>query len=540
MAAGSFQVGQRFSLEDRRYRLSRSLEDDTWQFEEIASGRIFEKKQAELLTLWGQGKLAFASEARSFVQATKVETSALNSAFEDAYRQSYSEESWKQAQGRLAFVSRLESVPMTKAIVQPIVRDIWEDKSIWKDGAIFHRAPCFATVAVWVRDYRLSGGDIRSLVCRDHAKGSRESLLGSIVEEIADDAIETIYMTPERQTIQEVREHARGLIAKRNLGRLASEKIPTPSFAYFKRKIGQIAPYDKWRARYGQRIADIKFRAAGQGVPECKPLARACMDHCRLDVVVLDDESGLPLGRPWLTLILDEATRYVLGYYIGFEEPSNVSVARALRHAFMPKEELLAAYPQIKCGWDAWGAMRIVVVDNGLEFHGTVIRSGVGRFGTDVQFCPRKKPWFKGKIERFFGTVNTGLLCGLPGKTFCNILEKEDYNPAKNAVIRLSTLKEIVLTWIVDIYHQKNHRGIGQSPAAAWTQGIQTVDRWLPESSLSVESAFREGLKNSSAWLNSQCRCISGQRTDRWKSGNRWFFALCDRFSAFREPFPPV
>jgi putative transposase len=489
MAVGSFEVGQRFELESKRCRLSRALDEGFWQYEEISSGRIHEKSQTELLTQWTKGTLIFAGDGPEV--KTAISCKAFDQACVDAFRQSYSEQAWKLAQGRLVFVERLRFVPVTREVMQPIVLEIWDDKSLWKGGRPFMDAPSFATVASWIRNYRRAGEDVRALINRDHAKGRRELELDPIVDQIIDDAIDEIYMTLERQDIEKVRAHACGLIAKRNIGRLPSAQLTKPSYALLKRKIYEISPYERWCARYGKRIADIKFRASGQVRLTETPMARASMDHTRLDVMVVDDKTGLPLGRPWLTLLLDEATRYVLGYYIGFEEPSSVSVTRAIRCALMPKTNLLLAYPDIKSQWDAWGVLREIIVDNGLEFHGEVIRAGAGRFGITIQFTPRKKPWFKGKIERYFGTLGTDLLSTIPGKTFSSVLEKNDYDPSKHAVLRLSTLREIICTWIVDVYHNKPHHGLEKAtPAQAWAQTISGVDRWLPESSLQVESAF--------------------------------------------------
>jgi len=489
MAVGSFEVGQRFELENRRCRLSRALDEGLWQFEEISSGRIFEKSQTELLARWSKGALVFAGDGPDV--KTTINCKAFDQACVDAFRQSYSEQAWKLAQGRLIFVERLRFVPITRDVMRPIVLEIWSDKTLWKGGRPFTEPPSFATVASWIRNYRRAGEDIRALISRDHAKGRRELELDPIVDQIIDDAIEEIYMTLERQDVEKVRAHACGLIAKRNVGRLPSTQLTKPSYSLIKRRIYAISPYERWCARYGKRIADIKFRASGQVKLTETPMARASMDHCRLDVMAVDDETGLPLGRPWLTLLLDEATRYVLGFYIGFEEPSNVSVSNAIRCALMPKTDLLMAYPAIESTWDAWGVLREIIVDNGLEFHGEVIRAGAGRFGITIQFTPRKKPWYKGKIERYFGTLNTDLLSTIPGKTFSTVLEKQDYDPSKHAVLRLSTLREIICTWIVDVYHNRPHHGLEKAtPAQVWKQAIVGVDRWLPESSLQVESAF--------------------------------------------------
>lgn len=515
MAAGSLVVGQRFVQGESTCRLVRNYGNGRWAVEDLTLGRLGEQTSAELLAKWTKGELTFSDVTAPAVASRRVESAAMKDAIDESFRQSYSDTLWQRARAKLAFVTRLEKLPMTASVLTPIIQEIWASKTLWKTRPGLPSPPHFTTVASWVREYRASDRDIRSLLDRHHAKGNSGTRLPVAVGQIADDVIESLYMTPERPTIKETTAEIRGRIARLNVGRLPSEKLDAPSIAYVKRRLAEISEYDKYRARYGLRAADIKFRAAGIGVITEKPLDRVCMDHSRMDLVVVDDGTGLPLGRPWLTLVIDEHSRYVIGYYIGFEEPSGVSVARALRNALMPKATMLEKYPKVKSDWDAWGTgeITILVVDNGLEFHGDTIEEGAGRFGMIVQFCPRRKPWFKGKVERFFGTLNTGLLNGIPGKTFHNIMERGDYDPAKHAVVGLETLREIVLTWIVDVYHQTVHRGLGGVPAQVWRSGIQAAGRWLPPSSLSVDSAFsrvetrrltHKGIEHDCLFYNSQ------------------------------------
>lgn len=40
------------------------------------------------------------------------------------------------------------------------------------------------------------------------------------------------------------------------------------------------------------------------------------IDHCQLDLLVVDDTGQKVLGRPWLTLVLDTYSRAVMGYYL--------------------------------------------------------------------------------------------------------------------------------------------------------------------------------------------------------------------------------
>lgn len=483
MAAGSLQVGQRFTIDRVPYRLARRVEPHLWVVEDLGTGRFHEETASNLLEKWSAGNLRFNDVGER--------KPAVDKCFEDAYRQSYPASLWKRAQEKLRYIRGLAGAPITEGILRPRIEEIWKKTKAAKDGAVFSKPPHFTSVALWISAYRNAGNDIRALIDKHRQKGNREPKKDPAIEETAHDLIENVYLTPERPSISDVLKELRGRIAKINQGRLPSEKLPLPGFAYLKRKIAQIPPYERDVARYGKRVADIKYRAAGLGPIAEKPLARACIDHCRLDLMVVDEEAGLPLGRPWLTLILDECTRCALGFYLGFEEPSVVSVARAIRHAIMPKTELLAACPDIVNDWDVWGIFEVLVADNGMELHAKHIEQGAGRFGIQLQFCPRRKPWYKGKLERFFLTMNTGLLGSIPGKTFSSIINRGDYNPEKHAVVGLSTIRKLIPMWLVDVYHQAPHRGLGgDSPARLWNELIEDVDRWLPASSLVIESAF--------------------------------------------------
>ena len=63
------------------------------------------------------------------------------------------------------------------------------------------------------------------------------------------------------------------------------------------------------------------------------PLDLYQVDHTKVDVIVVDEYERRPLGRPWLTLVLDVASRMIAGYYLTFDPPCSTSVALALSHA---------------------------------------------------------------------------------------------------------------------------------------------------------------------------------------------------------------
>lgn len=488
MAAGAFCVGQRLRLGDEACRVMRDLGDGKLILEALQSGRLQERSVPELLQAWQAQDLIFEGPS----QRIEIST-ASKQAYEDAFRQAYSKEAQAEAKAKLVYVTRLESIPRTASIMTPIIEEIWNDRKLWKGAQPLSSPPHFTTVARWIRIYGKAGRDIRALVDRDANKGTGSDRIHPVVRQMVDDTLELQYLTLERPGLAEIWRQLKGQVAMRNATRNPSELLKRPSYGYLKRRVQKLNPYDVCRARYGQRVADIKFRTAGRGVLTQHPLARACMDHTQMDLFVIDEATCLPLGRPWLTLIIDEHSRYVLGYYIGFEPPSSVSMTRALRHAIAPK----VLDPEVQNDWDAWGVMELLIVDQALEFHGGILEHGAGRYGINVEYCPRKKPWYKGKIERYFGTLNTGLLASLQGKTFSSIDLRGDYDPAKHAVVTMETLRRIIQIWIVDVYHQDMHRTLGMSPQQAWADGLEhggdsesPVDRYLPPSSIEVDSAF--------------------------------------------------
>jgi putative transposase len=84
--------------------------------------------------------------------------------------------------------------------------------------------------------------------------------------------------------------------------------------------------------------------------------------------------------------------------------------------------------------------------------------------------------------------MNRAVAHGIPGTTFSNIFEKDDYDPAKHAVITFSTLKWMIRKWIVDVYHQQPHRALQTTPAKMWTSSIRPEHIPHPDESAQLDA----------------------------------------------------
>ncbi|AZS51495.1 hypothetical protein DM558_12265 [Entomomonas moraniae] len=101
-------------------------------------------------------------------------------------------------------------------------------------------------------------------------------------------------------------------------------------------------------ARYGRKNADYYFRSVGKGITAKHILERVEVDHTPLDIMVVNEETGIVEGRPYLTCLLDVKSRMPLDMEIGFEPPSVLSVMKALKQAIWFKDWINEAYPTIK------------------------------------------------------------------------------------------------------------------------------------------------------------------------------------------------
>lgn len=467
MGISCFQQHVHVKICGKKHILLRKVSEDLWQLEEVKTKRIIEHTDEQLRSIYANGQLIFYTERLPTVRSDDSDLGVVHREITD--------EQFEKAKNRRVYALAVWDLPNTGLAMRPKILAIWEKlKSPIKP-------PHWTTVFRWKARFQNAGKDIHSLVDEDGKRGNRTPRYQKDVLDIVTNAIDIVYLTRERKTIQDTLDKARYEVRRENKLLPAAMQLQEPTRRFITSVIEAIPAFDRCVARYGQIAAVKRFRAVLAHRTTDAPLDRAEMDHTLLDLLVIDDETGLPLGRPWITACIDDNTRCLLGINIGFEPPSYLSVARCLKHAFLPKVTLRQQYPSIQNNWDAYGAMRELVVDNGNEFHSKSLENACYSLGIEIHYSARKTPWFKGKIERFLGTLNAGIADGNPGSTFGNIFDKDDYDPAKHAVIRLSKLREIAHIWIVDYYHQKPHRSLKLPPAVLWKTRISAEDIPVPD-----------------------------------------------------------
>ncbi|GAB2452012.1 Mu transposase C-terminal domain-containing protein [Nocardia tengchongensis] len=241
-----------------------------------------------------------------------------------------------------------------------------------------------------------------------------------------------------------------------------------PSRSSVARRIGKLDPIKTTTAREGQNAAR-SLRAAGGAAPPVEGLlARVQMDHTPADVIVVDEFHRLPIGRPYVTAAIDEATRCVPGFVVTLEAPSATSVGLCLAHMAIDKRPWLERLG-VEVVWPMSGKPRELFVDNASEFKSEALRRGSEQHGIAVQYRPLGQPHFGGVIERLVGTMMT-MVHELPGTTFSDTRSRRDYDSDAKAVLTLAELQRW-MTLAVACYHGEPHEGLGgRTPAGVWAE----------------------------------------------------------------------
>ncbi|MDJ0899843.1 MAG: Mu transposase C-terminal domain-containing protein [Xenococcus sp. MO_188.B8] len=186
-------------------------------------------------------------------------------------------------------------------------------------------------------------------------------------------------------------------------------------------------------------------------------------DHTLLDIWIFDEKEQ-PV-RPWLTVIIDDYSRAIAGYYISLDAPSALQTALALRQAIWRKNDP---------NWHICGIPEILYTDHGSDFTSQHIEQVCLDLKIRLIFSTVGQPRGRGKIERFFLTVNQLLLSKLSG-----------YAPTGHKTPQpVLTLTELSSEFdrFIGEYNQSNHSETKEAPQKRWS-----AKGFLPQLPESIE-----------------------------------------------------
>lgn len=241
-------------------------------------------------------------------------------------------------------------------------------------------------------------------------------------------------LPPSEKTFRaEIKRRREDVVAKARLGRKAS--YPLTEFQWH---VDQSTP------RHGERPFEIGH-----------------IDHTELDEELVDSRTGANLGRPWLTVLLDAYTRFVLAFFLTFDPPSYRSCMAVIRNCVHRHNRI----------------PKTIVVDQGSDFESLYFEALLARMGTHKKSRPAAKGRFGSVIERFFGVNNQMLIHNLAGNS--QALQRPrsmspSHDPRKLAIWTLPALTEALDDFFGNVYASLIHPALGVSPKDALANGLAT------------------------------------------------------------------
>lgn len=318
------------------------------------------------------------------------------------------------------------------------------------------------TIYRWIEKFSQTQS-VSSLVDSKRTGGEGQSRIAGETEAIVQAIINERYLTKQKLTAKKISVEVE--IKCREAG------LPAPHYDTIRRRIGQISEEQKLTRRQHHSIARNKYKPIDGHFPGADyPLAAVQIDHTPMDIIVVDEVYREPVGKPFITMAIDVYSRMVVGFYISLDPPGALGTGLCLSHAILPKELWLADL-DVQGKWPCYGLMKSLYMDNAAEFRGKMLERACQEYGIEINFRPVATPNYGGHIERLLGTVLREVHA-LPGTTFSNIKDRKYYDSAGKACFTLKELEQWLATYIVSVYHQKLHSGIGMTPFAKYTQGI--------------------------------------------------------------------
>ncbi len=310
-----------------------------------------------------------------------------------------------------------------------------------------------ATIYRWLSKFDNTG--LVSSLLRPPRSDVGQGRLSKEVEDIISIQIQNYYLKMEKPSVLKL---CRRIEQECHL----LDLIPPNKNTIYSR-VGDIKKRELLSKRYGTKHAREKLEPLRGSFPGTDyPNAVVQIDHTKVDVIIVDEQHRLPVGRPFLTLAIDVATKMVTGFLMTLDPPSALSAGLCIAHSVSRKEHWLAKR-DIHAEWPIFGKMAKIHLDNAKEFHGRMLERACAEYGIILEHRPKGQPNYGPHIERAFRTF-MGECQSLPGTTFSNVQQRLDYDSEGRACMTLAELDAWFTVFIVYCYHHRKHSGINNIP----------------------------------------------------------------------------
>lgn len=366
------------------------------------------------------------------------------------------------------------------------MRDYLDGKGRKPQGGGMRNMPAAVnprTLRKWVK--LLKAGGKWALVDQCAGRGNTNSYFTPDENALLMKTVQNFYLDLNRPSIAATVLEVRKTFHKENAARaeagLSAMRIPSRETV---RKI--IRSLDKFTvlvARYGRQEAMKRMKPVGQGLEVSRPFERVEIDECKVDLITIMSKSGLlslftpeelsefglndTAARWWVVFAIDCRTRMIVGMQLT-RNPKTSAALEGLRMVMTPKGAFADAVGALT-PWTQAGKPETLVADNGSAFKSIRLTDSCAVLGVDLLRTIGGAAAMRARVERVIFTGALTLVSRLSGRVFSNVLERGDHPSEERACLTTEDLCFALVRWIVDIYHNTPHEGLGGlTPLQQW------------------------------------------------------------------------
>jgi putative transposase len=242
----------------------------------------------------------------------------------------------------------------------------------------------------------------------------------------------------------------------------------------------EFTQYEIYKRNRGEKAADKKFAQWYPRDRALRPLEVVEFDDKDTRVFLINEQTGLPSGRAYVTAGVDQYSALPLGFSISSKPRDAWSAINTYANAILPKDLTNADYREVKEDVEFFGAIGICIFDNALYFHAksletTIIEGSNSLIGWAKPYTPREKS----VVEDFNGQMVRGIFSELPG--FGGEKGSQDglSHGMETATMSELQFKQCLLKWSYDIYCN-NPRASGETPRQRWHSEMRHCKPRIP------------------------------------------------------------
>lgn len=259
----------------------------------------------------------------------------------------------------------------------------------------------------------------------------------------------------------------------------------------------EFSQYEIYARKYGKKEANRKYRNWHPRNRATFPLEVVEFDDKDTRVYAIDERTGLPCGRIYITSGVDQYSTVPIGFSISDKHRDTWSAINAIANSILPKDLTGLDWSEVRSEVPFMGLIGKIVFDNALYNHARNLEeAALEMSNATISWAQPYTPTQKSCVEDFNGCITEDFLINLPGFGGPKVTQDLIKDGISSAILTVQEFRKKFHTWAYDVFCNTPRVG-GLTPRQKWESQEMSHRPKLPLDIQRVRIAtmFRHTLK---------------------------------------------